>query len=98
MRSEKSHLRNSVRWVSRGVYRQNSDTLRHRVTVHKQKIRDASTRILYVSGHIDYCARNQFTKFKIWPLYKMQNDNAAARKMKENFFIHLFKPKLNRHT
>ncbi|MEW8548313.1 MAG: GIY-YIG nuclease family protein, partial [Candidatus Thiodiazotropha sp.] len=73
------------------------DTLRHRVTVHKQQIRDPSTRMLYVSGHIDNCARNQTTKFKILPLYKMQNDNAAARKMKENFFIDLFKPKLNRH-
>ena len=73
------------------------DTLRHRVTVHKEQIRDASTRMLYASGHIDYCARNQFTKFKIWPLYKMQNDN-AARKMKENYFINLFKPNLNRRT
>ncbi|MEW8512949.1 MAG: GIY-YIG nuclease family protein [Candidatus Thiodiazotropha sp.] len=73
------------------------DTLRHRVTVHKQQIRDASTRMLYVSGHIDHCARNKPIKFKIWPLYKMQSDNAALRKMKEQFFINLFKPKLNRH-
>ena len=74
------------------------DTPRHRVTVYKQEIRDASTRMLYVSGHIDYCARNQQTKFKIWPLYKIQNDNAAARTMKEDYFINLLKPKLNRHT
>ena len=63
-------------------------------------------RMLYVSRHFDYCARNQFTKFKIWPLYKMQNDNAAKKKkkkkknqkLKENYFIILFKPKVNRHT
>ena len=63
MRGEKSYLHNSVRRVSRGVYRRNRRHLRHRV--HKQQIRDASTKMLCVSGHIDYCARNQFTKFKI---------------------------------
>ena len=73
------------------------DTLRHRVTVHKQQIRDVSTRNLFVREDINHCARNKPIKFKIWPLYKMQSDNAALRKMKEHYIIHLFKPKLNRH-
>ena len=53
-------------------------------TSNKQQIRDVSTRMLYVSGQIDHCARNKLIKFKIWPLYKMQSENAAVRKMKEH--------------
>ena len=53
--------------------------------------------MLYVSGHIDYCARNKPIKFKIWLLHKMQSDNAALRKIKEHYFINLFKPKLTTH-
>ena len=74
------------------------ETLRHRLTVHRQQIRDASTRMLYVSGHIANCAKNQSIKFQILPLYKMQNNNMTSRKMKENYFINLFKLKLNRHV
>ena len=47
------------------------DTLRHSLTVHRQQIRDASTRMLYVSGHITNYAKNQSIKFKFLPLYKM---------------------------
>ena len=60
------------------------DTVRHRLTVHRQQIRDASTRMLYVSGHIATCAKNQSIQLQILPLYKMQNDNMTSRKMKEN--------------
>ena len=75
------------------------DTLRHRLTVHRQQIGDARLRMLYVSGHIKDCARNQSVKVKILPLYKMQKDSASARKLKEDlffFFFFFFKPKLNR--
>ena len=72
------------------------DTLRHRLTVHRQQIRDARVRILYVSNHIANCARFQPVKFTILPLYKMQTDCVSARKMKEKRFIGLFKPKLNK--
>ena len=72
------------------------DTLRHRLTVHRQQIRDARVRILYVSNHIANCARFQPVKFSILPLYKMQTDCVSARKMKEKHFISLFKPKLNK--
>ena len=69
--------------------------------VHKNdKIRDAceqtnnyyveGLRMLYVSGHIEDCARNQLVKFRILPLYKMQTDSASARKLKENDFIGVF--------
>ena len=74
------------------------NTLRHRLTAYRQQIRDASTRMLYISGHVANCAKNQSIKFQILPLYKMQNDNMTSRKMKENYFINLFKPKLNRHV
>ena len=53
------------------------DTLRHRLTVHRQQIRDARLRMLYVSGHIEDCARNQLVKFRTLPLYKMQTDSAS---------------------
>ena len=38
------------------------DTLRHRRTVHRQQIRDASTRMLYVSGHIANCGKKSINK------------------------------------
>ena len=72
------------------------DTLHHRLTVHRQQIRDARVRILYVSNHIANCARFQPVKFTILPLYKMQTDCVSARKMKEKHFIGLLKPKLNK--
>ena len=72
------------------------DTLRHRLTFHRQQIRDARVRILYVSNHIANCARFQPVKFSILPLYKMQTDCVSARKIKEKHFIGLFKPKLNK--
>ena len=65
------------------------DTLRHRLTVHRQQIRDARVRILYVRSHIANCARFQPVKFTILPLYKMQTDCASACKMKEKHFIGL---------
>ena len=71
------------------------DTLRHRLTVHRQYIRDVRVRILYTSGHIANCARFQPIKHTILALYKMQTDCATTRKMKENYFIGLFKPKSN---
>ena len=62
------------------------DLLRHRLTVHRQQIRDASRRILYVSGHIANCAKNQSIKFQILPLYKMQNDNMTSKKNERKLF------------
>ena len=53
-------------------------------------------RILHVSNHIATCARNCETPFKLFPLYKMKEADTTIRKMKESYFIDLFKPKLNR--
>lgn len=56
-------------WVGRQeeYVSETGDTLRHRVTVYKQHIREA-TRMLYQRGHIDNCTRNQRIKFKILPI------------------------------
>ena len=43
------------------------DTLRHRLTVHRQRIRDARVRMLYVSSHIANCARFQPVKLTTLP-------------------------------
>lgn len=74
------------------------DFLRRRVTVHKQQIRDVSTRMLFVSEHIDICAGNRKTNFKIFPFYKIHRDSDIWRKNKESFFISCFRPQLNSRT
>ena len=35
-------------------------------------------------------------KFKIFPVFKMWNDNDDLRRAKEDYFIKLYNPKLNR--
>lgn len=72
------------------------DILRHRLTVHRQQIRNPSVRMLYVSEHISVCSGQLDVKFKVFPLYKTNTDSITARKLKESYFIELFKPKLNR--
>ena len=96
MMSETLSMSFDVEGVKKEYIGETGDTLRHRLTVHRQQIRDASTR--YVSSHIANCAINNAIKFKILPLYKMKIDNMTSRKMKENYFINLFKPKWNKHV
>ena len=72
------------------------DTLRHRVTVHRQQIRNSNVRMLYVSGHTAACSGKMNTQFKIFPLYKMKTDIVTAQKLKETYFINIFKPTFNR--
>jgi uncharacterized protein (UPF0305 family) len=67
--------------------------LRYRVTLHKQHIRDSSTRVLWVSHHIETCGNG---KFIIFPFYKVMVDDKHFRQAKEAHFIKIFKPKLNR--
>ena len=71
------------------------DSLRHRMTVHRQQIRQTNVRILHVSTDIANCARNYAIKFKLFALYKLKKDRVNDRKMRETYFIELFKPKLN---
>ena len=61
------------------------DSLRHRMTVHRQQIhvRQTNVRILHVSSHIANCARNYAIKFKLFPLYKLKQDSVTIRKMRE---------------
>ncbi|MEW8544931.1 MAG: GIY-YIG nuclease family protein [Candidatus Thiodiazotropha sp.] len=72
--------------------------LRRRVTVHNQQIRDPKTRMLYVSEHLSICAHQKNSKFYMFPFYKMYSESTSLRRTKENNFIKLLKPKLNRVT
>ncbi|KAK3091940.1 hypothetical protein FSP39_023867 [Pinctada imbricata] len=71
---------------------QTGTKLADRVRVHKQQIRDPSTRNTPCSGHFDMCGGGSFS---IFPFYKVKEDNEQLRKAKENYFIEIFKPKLN---
>ena len=71
------------------------DVLRNRVTVHKQQIRDPSTRMLGVSKHIDECAVGLTSQFSIFPFYKILSSSENMRKNKEKLFISKYKPVLN---
>ena len=72
------------------------DTLRHRMTLHRQHIRHSNVRKLFVSEHIANYATGLDINFRLFPLSKLKTDNATSRKIKESYFIELFKPKLNR--
>ena len=69
--------------------------LRKRMTVHRQQIRDSNTRMLFVSEHIDTCAREKNPAFTVFPMLKLLTSNAVLRKEKEHSFIKIFKPPLN---
>ncbi|KAK3097441.1 hypothetical protein FSP39_009676 [Pinctada imbricata] len=64
-----------------------------RVRVHKQQIKDPSIRNTPCSKHFDECGTG---RFKIFPFYKMKNNDENFRRAKEDYFIELFKPPLNR--
>ena len=49
--------------------------LRHRMTLHRQQIRNSNVRMLHVSNHIATCARNCETPFKLFQLYKLKEDD-----------------------
>ena len=74
---------------------QTGDTLRNRVTVHRQQIKHKETRKLGMSEHISLCAKNKAPNFFIIPFYKLMTDNEDLRKNKEKYFIDRFKPSLN---
>ena len=48
---------------------QTGTTLRFRMTVHRQQIRDSSTRKITLSEHIDMCAGSSLPNFNIFPIY-----------------------------
>lgn len=55
---------------------------------------DPSTRNTPCSEHFDNCARGDY---QVFPFYKLKTDSTAMRLVKENYFIKLFSPKLNKH-
>jgi hypothetical protein len=63
-----------------------------RVRVHKQQIRDPSVRNTPCSEHFDLCANGNFL---IFPFYQLSENNEHLRRAKEDYFVKLFKPKLN---
>ena len=73
---------------------QTGDKLRNRKTVHIQQVRDPLTRQMPLSAHLDTCCKT-CPKFSIFPFFKMQNDNVSSRLSKEEYFIMIYKPKLN---
>ena len=75
--------------IINGIYKWLAD----RVRVHKQQIRDPAVRNTPCSAHFDICGHKQFI---IFPFYKVKSDNENLRRAKENFFINIFKPKLNK--
>lgn len=76
------------------LYIGETNDLRKRMTVHRQQIRDESTRMIPLSGHIDVCSNSE-PKFFVFPFYKANQTNAIQRKEREKLFIRTFSPKLN---
>lgn len=76
---------------------QTSTSLRTRVTIHNQQLRDRSTRQLGMTDHLECCAvqRGFDPPYRIFPFYKVVGDNRGLLESKEAFFIAKFKPKLN---
>ena len=86
--------------ICRGCYReyigQTGDSLRNRVTVHRQQINHPELRQIDLSGHLADCAKHLTTKFDIIPFYKIREDKESLRKTMENYFINKFRPELNK--
>nr|XP_022299146.1 uncharacterized protein LOC111107980 [Crassostrea virginica] len=75
---------------------QTGDTLRHRMTVHRQQIREPKYQCTLVSEHIRNCAVNKNPNFTIIPFYKFKCETTEQeRETKEKLFIHKYKPVLN---
>jgi ferredoxin len=74
---------------------QTSDSLRARIRVHKQQINTPEYRKIPVSKHIAECARDHSIPFKVFPFYKLFQSDKTLRDVKEQSFIHTFKPLLN---
>lgn len=75
---------------------QTGDTLRHRMTVHRQQIREPKYQCTPVSGHIRNCAKDVFPNFTVFPFYKFHKKTTEIeRENKESLFISKFNPVLN---
>ena len=63
------------------------------VVAELKQVRDASVRNTPCCEHFATCGRR---KFKIFPFFKISTEEQTVRLAKEDFFIKLFNPKLNR--
>lgn len=70
-----------------------TSNLRKRVNLHRNQNKKRKYRKLFVNKHISQCSN---FNFKVMPLYKLRNDNAQERKIRELYFIRKFAPLLNR--
>ena len=68
------------------IYIGQTGRLIDRVRAHKQQIRDPSIRNTPYSEHFDRCDKG---KFRIFPFYKIMNNDENLRRAKEDFFIEL---------
>ena len=73
---------------------QTGTQLTARMRVHRQQINDPSIRNTPCSEHFDNCAMGNY---QVFPFYKLKTDSTSMRLVKENYFIKLFSPKLNKH-
>jgi hypothetical protein len=72
---------------------QTGDTLRHRMTVHRQQIHNSVYSFMNVSKHIATCGNK---KFFVAPLYQLHpSASRLDREAKESMFISFFSPTLN---
>ena len=62
-------------------------SMRDRVMLHKQQIRDPHTRMLRVSKHIDECAAGKTQQFTIVPFYKILYSSENTREPRKGLFL-----------
>ena len=74
------------------IYIGECENFRARINLHVNQIAKPEYRKLYVSKHIFGCGQ----KFTAAPIFLMPDEALINRKVKEEHFIHLLKPELNR--
>lgn len=67
------------------------NSLRQRITLHRQHVNHPEYSILKVSKHIQGCGGI----FNVIPIFKIKNGTKLLRKKQEQFFIQLLRPGLN---
>jgi len=79
----------------RGSYiGETGNTIRKRITLHRQHVKNYSSAPLQVSKHLALCGGGNF---KVFILEKCDKDE-AFRKCKEAFYINKYQPRFNRKT
>ena len=70
-----------------------TSSLRERVTVHRQQIREPQLRKLPISKHLAYCTSPDNPRFTICPI--LQKNDKTQREILESNLITKYKPELN---